>query len=80
MFIDENGHLSCRIGNGAGKIAEVSSKGYSKKVWYLAAVTFDANSESQNLSRPVVTPTNGARNVNALSTGLHPNITSAPYQ
>ena len=37
MFIDENGHLSCRIGNGAGKIAEVSSKRpLLRKVWYLA--------------------------------------------
>lgn len=80
MFVDGNGHLSCRIGNGAGKIAEISSKKpLLRKVWYLAAVTFDANSGKVKIyQEPVVTPTNGGLGMSMLypldSTA---NITSA---
>ena len=92
MFIDEQGHLSCKIGNGTGKIAEISSKKpLLRKVWYLAAVTFDSKTGKIKIfQEPVVTPTNGGlgmsmlypldstANVTSGSVTIKPGINKAP--
>jgi len=68
MFIDDKGCLSCWIGNKKGKVATVSSKKpLMRKVWYLAAVTFDSKTKKVKVSQmPVVTPTNGGLGLSLL--------------
>jgi len=61
LFIDEKGCLSISIGNRGGQIMTLSSdKPLLRKVWYLAAATFDAKSGRVTLyQEPIVTATNG---------------------
>ncbi len=68
MFIDENSCLSCWIGGKKGKIETVSSKKpLMRKIWYLAAVTFDTKTKRVRVYQvPVVTPTNGGLGLSLL--------------
>jgi N,N-dimethylformamidase len=61
LFIDENNCLSVEIGDGSGQIMKLSSgKKLLRKVWYLAAVSYDARTGRVTLyQEPVVTSTNG---------------------
>ena len=74
MFIDENGCLACWIGNGKGQVVKVSSgKPLLRKVWYMAAVSYDAKSKRVKvIQEPVVTPTNGGLGLSM----LHPSSTT----
>ena len=68
MFIDKKGCLSCWIGGKKGKVETVSSKKpLMRKVWYLAAVTFDSKTKRVRVYQvPVVTPTNGGLGLSLL--------------
>lgn len=61
LFIDEKGCLSISIGNRSGQITTLSSeKPLLRKIWYLAAASFDAKSGRLTLyQKPIVTATNG---------------------
>ena len=61
LFIDEHNCLSVEIGDGSGQIMKLSSdKKLLRKVWYLAAVSYDARTGKVTLfQEPVVTSTNG---------------------
>jgi N,N-dimethylformamidase len=61
LFIDEKGCLSVSIGNSGGQVVTLSSgKKLMRKVWYLAAASYDARSGKVVLYQiPVVTSTNG---------------------
>ncbi len=61
LFIDEQGCLSAEIGDGKGLVTRLSSeKPLLRKVWYLAAVSYDARTGRVTLyQEPVVTSTNG---------------------
>jgi len=60
LFIDENGCLSVEIGDGS-QLAKISTeKKLLRKVWYLIAVSFDAETRRLTLyQEPRVTSTNG---------------------
>ena len=61
LFIDENNCLSVEIGDGSGQVMKLSSdKKLLRKVWYLAAVSYDSRTGKVTLyQEPVVTSTNG---------------------
>lgn len=61
MFVDKKGCLQVRIGDGSGQVMKISSdKKLLRKVWYLAAVSYDARTGKVTLfQEPCVTPTNG---------------------
>lgn len=61
LFIDEDSCLAVFIGDGKGKVTKVSSgKRLLRKVWYLAAASFDAKTGQLCLyQEPVVTSANG---------------------
>ena len=61
LFIDENANLALWIGDGKGKVETISSgKPLLRKVWYLAAASYDATSGEVRLyQEPVVTSANG---------------------
>ena len=69
LFIDESGCLSAEIGDGRGLVTKVSSdKKLLRKVWYLAAVSYDARTGRVTLyQEPVVTSTNGGLGVGLLN-------------
>ena len=73
MFIDENGCLACWVGNGKGRTAKISSrKPLMRKVWYLAAVSYDAKTRRVKIiQEPVVTPTNGGLGLSMLHPSSH---------
>ena len=68
LFIDENACLSVMIGDGSGQLTKLSSeKKLMRKVWYLVAATYDANSGKLKLyQEPCVTPTNGGLGLSLL--------------
>lgn len=68
LFIDDDGCLSVQIGDGKGLVMKLSSgKKLLRKVWYLAAVSYDAGSGRVTLyQEPVVTPTNGGLGMSLL--------------
>ena len=51
LFIDENGCLSLEIGDGSQVVKISSEKNFSRKVWYLAVATFDAETKNTFISR-----------------------------
>ena len=57
LFIDENNCLSVEIGDGSGQVMKLSSeKKLLRKVWYLAAVSYDSRTGKVTLyQEPVVT-------------------------
>ena len=61
LFVDENECLSVMIGDGAGQVMNLSSeKKLMRKVWYLVAASYDAETGKVKLyQEPCVTPTNG---------------------
>lgn len=61
LFIDEKGCLSVSVGSGSGQATTLSSgKKLMRKVWYLAAASYDAASGRLTLYQlPTVTSTNG---------------------
>ncbi len=68
LFIDDEGCLSIEIGDGNGLVTRLSSgKKLLRKVWYLAAASYDADSGRVILHQePVVTPTNGGLGMSLL--------------
>jgi N,N-dimethylformamidase len=93
LFIDDKGCLSVSIGGGGGQVMTLSSgKKLLRKVWYLAAATYDAKSGKVVLYQiPVVTSTNGGlgmailhpadettATVQAIS-GMAPAVNDAPF-
>lgn len=92
LFIDDDGCLSVRIGDGSGQVMTLSSgKKLLRKVWYLAAASYDAHSGKVTLyQEPVVTPTNGGLGMSLLHpvdetaavveaiNGMRPGSTDAP--
>ena len=93
LFIDESGCLSAEIGDGRGLVTKVSSdKKLLRKVWYLAAVSYDARTGRVTLyQEPVVTSTNGGLGVGLLNpaedttavvesiNSMRPGINDAPF-
>lgn len=61
LFVDENSCLALLIGDGFGKVTQISSgKKLLRKVWYLAAASYDAKSGEVVLyQEPIVTFANG---------------------
>ena len=60
LFIDENAHLALRIGGGGTVRTIASGKPLLRKVWYLAAASYDARTGAVRLyQEPVVTSANG---------------------
>ena len=61
LFIDEAGCVSLQIGSRSGQVVNLSSgKPLLRKVWYLAAASFDAKSGRVHVyQEPIVTATNG---------------------
>lgn len=60
LFIDENAHLALRIGAGGTVRTIASGKPLLRKVWYLAAASYDARTGAVRLyQEPVVTSANG---------------------
>ena len=68
LFIDADGCLAVQIGDGNGQVTKLSSaKRLMRKVWYLAAVSYDRDSGRVTLyQEPVVTPTNGGLGLSLL--------------
>ncbi len=68
LFIDDEGCLSVEIGDGNGSVTRLSTgKKLLRKVWYLAAASYDADSGRVILyQEPVVTPTNGGLGMSLL--------------
>ena len=68
LFIDENACLSVAIGDGAGQAMNLSSeKKLMRKVWYLVAASYDADTGKVKLyQEPCVTPTNGGLGMSLL--------------
>ena len=68
LFIDEKACLSVMIGDGAGQVMTLSSeKKLMRKVWYLAAASYDAETGKLKLyQEPCVTPTNGGLGMSLL--------------
>ena len=57
LFIDEEGCLSFRLGDGEGSVVEVSSEvPLHRWVWYFVAASFDADSKTVVLSQEPVPP------------------------
>jgi len=93
LFIDENSCLSVEIGDGSGLTMKLSSdKELLRKVWYLAAVSYDARTGRVTLyQQPVVTSTNGGLGQGLLNpaedttaivesiNSMHPAINDAPF-
>ena len=93
LFIDESGCLSAEIGDGRGLVTKVSSdKKLLRKVWYLAAVSYDARTGRVTLyQEPVVTSTNGGLGIGLLNpaedttavvesiNSMRPGINDAPF-
>ena len=77
LFIDENSCLSVMIGDGGGQTTSVSSeKKLMRKVWYLVAATYDAETGKLKLyQEPCVTPTNGGLGMSL----LHPADETTAY-
>ena len=60
LFVDDEGCLSVEIGDGSQVTKISSDKQLLRKVWYLVAVTFDAETRRVTLyQEPRVTSTNG---------------------
>jgi N,N-dimethylformamidase len=68
LFIDENANLALWIGDGDGKVEKIASgKPLLRKVWYLAAASYDAASGQVRLyQEPVVTSANGGLGMSLL--------------
>ncbi len=68
LFIDENANLALWIGDGKGKVEKVASgKPLLRKVWYLAAASYDAASGQVRLyQEPIVTSANGGLGMSLL--------------
>ena len=68
LFVDDDGCLSFMIGDGDGQVFKISSeKKLMRKVWYLVAVSFDAETGKVILyQEPTVTPTNGGLGMSLL--------------
>ena len=62
LFIDEQGCVVVMIGGARGKVTRLSSdKPLRRKVWYLVAVTYDADTGQVILyQEPIVSSTNGS--------------------
>ena len=60
LFVDENANLALRIGAGGTVRTIASGKPLLRKVWYLAAASYDAGTGAVRLyQEPVVTSANG---------------------
>lgn len=93
LFIDKNGCLQAKIGDGSGQVMKISSdKKLLRKVWYLAAVSYDARTGKVTLyQEPCVTPTNGGLGMGILNpadqttatvesvNSMRPGINDAPF-
>ncbi len=93
LFIDDEGCLCVQIGDGKGLVMNLSSgKKLMRKVWYLAAASYDADSGRVSLyQEPVVTPTNGGLGLSLLYpadettafveaiNSMRPGVTDAPF-
>ena len=68
LFIDDDACLCVQIGDGNGLVMKLSSgKKLMRKVWYLAAASYDSGSGRVTLyQEPVVTPTNGGLGMSLL--------------
>jgi N,N-dimethylformamidase len=68
LFIDEESCLSLSIGDGAGQVMKLSSeKKLMRKVWYLVAASYDADTGKIKLyQEPCVTPTNAGLGMSML--------------
>lgn len=68
LFIDDNACLSFEIGDGRGSVMQLSSgKKLMRKVWYLVAASYDADTAKVTLyQEPVVTSTNGGLGMSLL--------------
>ncbi len=68
LFIDENANLALWIGDGNGKVEKIASgKALLRKVWYLAAASYDAASGEVRLyQEPIVTSANGGLGMSLL--------------
>ena len=68
MFIDENGCLSLKIGDGKGQVMTLSTeKKLLRKVWYLAAATYDAKTGKVKLfQEPMLNSANGGLGMSLL--------------
>ncbi len=75
LLVDENANLALWIGDGNGKVEKIASgKPLLRKVWYLAAASYDAASGEVRLyQEPMVNPTNGGLGMSL----LHPNDETA---
>ena len=82
LFINEEGCLSFRLGDGEGSIVEVSSEvPLHRWVWYFVAASFDADSKTVVLSQEPVPPwpDQGLHNVTRwISVASGPGPTNAP--
>ena len=68
LFVDDEGCLCLMIGDGDGQVFKVSSeKKLMRKVWYLIAASYDAETGKVILyQEPTVTPTNGGLGMSLL--------------
>ena len=68
LFVDDDGCLCLMIGDGDGQVFKISSeKKLMRKVWYLIAASFDAETGKVILyQEPTVTPTNGGLGMSLL--------------
>lgn len=67
LFVDEDGCLACWIGDGKRVVKVSSGKPLLRKVWYLAAATYDAKTKRIKLyQQPVVTSANGGLGMSLL--------------
>jgi N,N-dimethylformamidase len=93
LFIDDDSCLSLQIGDGNGMVMKVSSgKKLMRKVWYLVAASYDAETGRVILyQEPVVTATNGGLGMSMLypsdetssvvesMNSMRPGINDAPF-
>ena len=93
LFIDDNACLSMMIGDGEGQVTSLSSdKKLMRKVWYLVAVSYNAETGKVILyQQPCVTPTNGGLGMSLLHpadettaivesiSNVKPGINDAPF-
>jgi len=68
LFIDENANLALWMGDGSGKVEKFASgKPLLRKVWYLAAASYDAaTGEVRLYQEPIVTSANGGLGMSML--------------
>ena len=67
LFIDAQGCLACWVGDGKKVVKLSSAKRLLRKVWYLAAATYDAKTGRLRLyQQPVVTSANGGLGMSLL--------------